>query len=443
MSGVFRYLSSVRLAVVLLILIILLSIIGTLIPQGQELSFYQNYLPRVASLIVFLGFNHLYRSPLFLSLVFLFLLNLLFCSIKQLGAKLKRLKSKYGLAFDSSCELESEKIRLKLPKHLKADPNLLIFTLQKKKYQIKTATENDRKLILARKGIPGLFGPEIVHLGLMIIIIGGLVSALLSYRTSIAFIEGETAKIPGKNFSLRLDKFTTEYYPNGSVKDWKSSVSVIEDNQVRASALIEVNHPFKYGGLNFYQMSYGQDWEKAAVELEVKTKETPARRITLKAGEMTKIDPGLTIRVLSFVPDFQIDSAGQVFSRSPEPNNPAVLVEIQSEGQPAFSGWVFYLYQHFTSFHRKTRPDLEVTLKKFEAPVFSVLEASSDPGSKLVWIGSALLMLGLLFSFYLPYKELRILVDSSGQVRILPYARKNRDGFLREIDQLLEDLIEK
>jgi len=443
MLRIFRSLSSVKLTLILLILLILLSIIGTLIPQGQELSFYQKYFPRLTGLILFIKFDHLYRSELFLSLVLLFLLNLIFCSARQLGSKIKRLQNESEFFSEASSTLEEKKIRTKVPADLKFDPNLLISALEKKRYQPKISEEKDRTTVFARKGVFGLFGPEIVHLGLVIIIIGGLVSAFLSYRRQVALVQGKTAEIPGRNISLRLDKFTTEYYPNGAVKSWKSAVSVIEDNQVRATSLIEVNHPFKYRDLSFFQMSYGQDWDSPSIELEIKTKDQPIRTIATRPGETSKIDDNLSLRVLNFVPDFQIDSSGQVVSRSAEPNNPAALVEIQAERKPVFSGWVFYLYPDFTRFHRKTRTDLEITIKKFEAPVFSVLEASSDPGTSLVWIGSMIMMLGLFASFYLPYRELRILIEANGQTKILPYARKNREGFFKEIEEVLESLNRK
>lgn len=443
MFRILRFLLSVKLAVFLLAIIILMSIIGSLIPQAQEPGFYQKYFPRLAGLIITLKFDHLFRSPLFLSLVFLLLLNLLFCTLKQLGTKVKRLRNESGFPAELLSTVDEKKEEIKIPARIRSAPSLLTSKLQKKHYRVKIIGEKAQRIILARKGITALFGPEIVHLGLMIIIAGGLVTALLSFRTTIAFSEGQTVEIPGKLFSLRLDRFKTEYYPDGSVKAWKSEVSAVEHGQVRRSGLVAVNHPLKYGGLRFYQMSYGQDWDSAEVELEVKTGDKIIRNIVLKPGEISRIGDTLSLKVRSFVPDLQIDSSGQVINRSPEPNNPAALVEIEAEGNTVFSGWVFYLYPDFTRFHRKIRTDLEVNLKKFEAPVFSVLEASSDPGSTFIWAGSTFLMLGLLASFYLRFRELRILVEDSGHPKIFLYTRKNRREFLREIEQLLEDLNDK
>jgi cytochrome c biogenesis protein len=273
---------------------------------------------------------------------------------------------------------------------------------------------------------------------LIVIIAGGLVSALFSQRIAIALLEGQTEKIPDKGFSIRLDKFSTEFYPDGSVKDWKSLVSVIENGQVLSQKMIEVNRPLAYGGLEFFQMSYGLDWDQVQVELEINFSGSSARTFSLKTGSYHRINESRQVRLLSFIPDFQLDSAGQATSRSAEARNPAALVEILEGGKPVFSGWVFYYHPEFGRFHRQISPGPEVRLKDFSAPPFSVLEASSDPGTNLVWAGSFLILLGLLASFYFPYKELRILIQPGRGPIITAFSRRNQVSFIRELEDLTE-----
>lgn len=438
MAKVVRFLSSIRLAIVLLILIIGLSIIGTLIPQGQEIDFYRQRWPSLSEEILYLGFDHLYRSPLFLSLIFLFLLNLLACSIKQIPAKFQRLKGLSPEAFRSGGSLKNKKLLFRLGELLAKNPLKLKSFFQQQHYQVKVAQIEDKKYFLARKGLTGLFGPELVHLGLIIIIVGGLVSALFSQRITIALLEGQAERIPEKSFSLRLDKFSTEFYPDGAVKDWKSLISVIDNGQVQFQKTVEVNHPFTYGGLKFFQMSYGLDWDQVQVELEIKFSGSPAQYITLKNDSYHQIDERRLVRLLSFIPDFQLDSSGQVISRSAEARNPAALVEIHQDGQPLFSGWVFYYHPDLSRFQRRIGSAPEVRLRNFSAPPFSVLEASSDPGTNLVWVGSLLMLLGLLTSFYFPYKELRILIEPGREPLVTAFSRKNRDSFIQELEGLTE-----
>lgn len=437
MAGAWRYLSSLQLAITLLILIILLSIAGSLIPQGQAPDFYRQYLPGLAGLILFLQFDHLYRSPLFLSLVFMFLLNLFFCSVKQLPTRLKRFKTGDDGKLDYQTVQLDKKSGPKLGEWLESNLPQLFSLFKQYGYRVRLEQQTEQKSLLARKGLLGLFGPELVHLGLVIIIIGGLISAIFSQRLTLALIEGESAQVDGHNFSLRLDRFTTEYYDDGSVKDWKSQVAVIENGQVRRQQVVEVNHPLKYGRWHIFQVSYGQDWDRAWLELKISLADSPARIIQVKTGESLDLGNGLRLQVISFLPDFELEASGQAYSRSSSPVNPAALLEITEEGRTVFSGWVFHRYPEVKHYRRQNRNDLEVRLKNFEAPPFSVLEISYDPGAGLVWLGSALLLLGLLSAFYFPYREIR-LIQRAGQPPIfMVYARKNREAFRQEIENIL------
>jgi cytochrome c biogenesis protein len=437
MRSTFGFLSSLRLTIFLLIAIIILAIIGTLIPQGQDIDFYRHQFPHLSSLIISLKLNHLYRSPLFLSLVFLFLLNLLFCTLKNLPLRFRRLKNSVDFTSEDRSLTGDRHLAVRLAEKLEKTPEKLRTELKKRRYQVKIIQKADQKLLLARKGLVGLFGTELVHLGLLVIILGGLASALFSERITLALSEGQSEEIMGKNFRLRLDKFITEFYPDGSVKDWKSLVSIIENDQVQLQKAIEVNHPLRYRGLGFYQTSYGYDWGRCRLSLELKFSEQDRKRVELSPGERLLLDQNLTIVVSSFIPDFQIDQLGQAFSRSAEPRNPAALVEVNQGGQQIFFGWIFYHYPEQSSFHRKTPLILEIRLLSFTAPQFSVLEASSDPGTNLVWIGSFLLLLGLMGSFYLPYRELKIIIRQPNPPLTIFYARKNRQSFLEEIERII------
>jgi cytochrome c biogenesis protein len=427
-----KFISSLKLTIVLIIFLIILAVLGTLLPQNEEPAFYQEHYAGKASLILKLGLDHLYRSPLFLSVALLFLLNLTACSLKNLLTKISRLKVKSTEFKPVSRE---DRLLTETLNQVRPEIGLLADLLKKKSFRVKTLELKNETLISARKGLVGLFGPEIVHFGLLLIILGGLGSALLSYRNTIALLEGKQAELEGKNLILRLDRFTTEFYPNGIVRDWKSQVSILEDNQVKTSGTIEVNKPLSYRGLNFYQMSYGYNWDKTRVKLKIKSGN---EQITteIDTGQSQVLSPRLELKVISFVPDFQIDNTGQVFSRSAEPANPAVLLQLEEDKKVIFSGWVFYLHPDFSRFHRKSKEDLEVKLESFTAPEFSVLEAVCDPAANLVWFGCFLLVVGLFASFYFPYRELIISKRVDGQYAAMSLGRKSRDRFSAEIGEL-------
>ncbi|MDD8020822.1 MAG: cytochrome c biogenesis protein ResB [Acidobacteriota bacterium] len=433
-----RFLSSLRLAIILLILIIILSIIGTLLPQGETPGFYQNYFPHWSGVISGLQFDHLYRSPLFLSLAFLFLLNIIFCSIKQLPLKFKQLKGQIEFLPAGGQPVNHKKLAAGFSDWLWLLPNSLAEELRKRHYQVNIKESGGRKTLVAQKGWPGLFGPEFVHAGLIIIIIGGLISAFFSQRIPLALTEGQTVDLPGKSFSVRLDRFTTDHYPDGSVKNWKSLISIIDRGQVKEQKTIEVNRPFKYDGLNFFQMSYGFDWDRTKVELEIKDRSGMVRNLGVTVGERVQIEPEINLRLLNFIPDFGLDEKGQPVGRSAEANNPAALIQISRNGMPVYLGWIFYDHPDQARAYRQSDLNLEMSLKKFEAPLFSGLEAASDPGMNPVWLGSAVLFLGLLASFYFNFCQLAVRVEPSERPLFLASSRHHQTGFYQELERLLE-----
>ncbi|HQO76778.1 MAG TPA: cytochrome c biogenesis protein ResB [Candidatus Saccharicenans sp.] len=433
-----RFLSSLKLAIFLLSLIILLSVIGTLIPQGEDPGFYQTYLPRWSGIILSLQLDHLYRSPLFLSVAFFFLLNILFCSLRQLPVKLKQLPGEIKFIPPGVQSAAVRKLASSFSDWFEASPDSLLAELRQRHYQVKIKKSGEKKTLLAQKERPGLFGPEIVHLAIMIIIVGGLISALFSQRIELALTEGQTADLPGKNFSLRLERFTTDYYPDGSIKSWKSLVSILEQGQVKKQKIIEVNHPLKYDGLNFFQMSYGFDWDRTKVGLEIISGNSAVRQLSLKVGEKVQLDSSLTLSLLNFIPDFTLDPGGRPTSRSAEANNPAALVLVTREGTPVYQGWLFYYHPESNQIQQQPGLELAISLKKFEAPLFSGLEAASDPGLNLVWLGCALLFLGLLICFYLNYRQMVIGLRPGEKPVFSAHSRHNQTTFYQELERLLE-----
>lgn len=90
MKFLFKFFSSVKLAIVLLIIITLASILGTLIPQQRSLDEYVVRYGQTANLLAFLGFTNLYHSLWFIILLSLFSLNILICTLTRFFSKLRK-----------------------------------------------------------------------------------------------------------------------------------------------------------------------------------------------------------------------------------------------------------------------------------------------------------------------------------------------------------------
>lgn len=112
------------------------------------------------------------------------------------------------------------------------------------------------------------WGTVVIHLSIILILLGGLTSAITHKKGFIGIFEGEMKKIALVTetekfmlpFYIRLDMFETEYYPTGQVKEWRSHITIVDQaNHKTVSEIIKVNTPFSYRGWNIYQASYNQE----------------------------------------------------------------------------------------------------------------------------------------------------------------------------------------
>ena len=90
-QGLLKTLSSIQFGIIILIVIVVVSIVGTLIPQSRSPEFYDEHYGNIVNfLITIFQFNTTYRSPLFIGLLCLFGLNLFLCSIIKFPTILRK-----------------------------------------------------------------------------------------------------------------------------------------------------------------------------------------------------------------------------------------------------------------------------------------------------------------------------------------------------------------
>ena len=446
MKPLIKFFRSVRLAITLIIIITIASIIGTLIPQHRPSAEYLDRYGQFANLLIRLEFTRLYHSWWFLSLLVLFSLNIIVCTLTRLSPKLRR-------SFRPSLNFEKKSLlALRVNEHFMKNKDLnqthdkLKKELASRHYRIKEKKRDNQVFFLARKRTLGLFGSDIVHLGLLIILVGGIISGIGGSRANLQIAERQILSIPKADFQLRLDKFETEFYPSGAVKDWKSTLTVIKGGKQVLTKIVEVNHPLSYNGYVFYQSSYGWDWKNPTLEIWANKNSDPefVNKIELKIGEKVRLnDDGFEISVLHFVPDFVIIENNQVATRSLEPNNPAAFIEGWQGEEKIFSGWIFAKFPDFNRIHSSRETDLKLELKGFKGNQYSGIQMSRDPGVNFIWLGCSILMIGLFVAFYWPAKEIKVILEESqGRTELIAggIAPKNKEAFVSEFKTLMSNL---
>jgi cytochrome c biogenesis protein len=447
MRSFWKFFSSVKLAIVLLIVITLASILGTLVPQGRSAAEYAARYGGLAGLFTSLRLTRLYQSGWYLALLLFFALNTAVCTLSRFGPKWRRAFGPAAAADAQAVAALKVKSRFRLAPPAAEAKDRVAALLRSRGYRLTESAAGNGVGILARKRRLGRFGSDVVHLGLLVILAGGFVSGLGGRRADLALLEGQTADVPNAAFRVRLDRFETEYYPQGGVKDWKSTVTVIENGAPVLTRVVEVNQPLSYRGFSFYQTSYGWDWETPRLDLEVRKRADASfvKALSLKVGERVPVDDADVshVTVRRFVPDFVIGEGNKVQSRSQEPNNPAALVEAWKGEERVFSGWIFAKYPDFGQGHRESRSPLAFVLKKYAAAPFSVLEAAKDPGANFIWLGCALVTSGFFLAFYWPPREIRVVLEEAqGKVEVTAggQASKNREAFQAEFDGIFDNV---
>ena len=450
MKSLIRFFSSVKLAISLIIIIVVVSILGTLIPQGRPEADYASRYGGLAPLLSLLRFTDLYHSPGYIGLLAILALNTVVCTLTRLGPKLRR-------TFRPKLEAEAKGLlaakdngSMKTGLGLKETAAAVGQALAARRYKIREKVGDRRLVIFGRKRTLGWFGSDIVHLGLLVILAGAIISSLFSFRTMLNLQKGKARPVPGADFEVRLDRFDTDYYPDGqNVKDWRSRLTVIAGGRDVLTEDIEVNRPLAYGGFVFYQSSYVQDTKSPLLLFEVRESSSSAQafQLKLRPGQSAAVgQTGLTLSLQRFEPDFIRDEAGLITSRSEELNNPAAQVNLSRAGEIILTGWVFARFPEFSLTHGSQAAQATVTFRDIQpgiSPDFSIIEAARDRGVPLIWAGCGLLMAGLFIAFYWPTREARFLLEEGkGRTEVFAAAlgSKNREALSSEFALMIKDL---
>ncbi|HQK79998.1 MAG TPA: cytochrome c biogenesis protein ResB, partial [Syntrophales bacterium] len=261
------FFASVKLAVVLLIVIAAASILGTLIPQQEAAGpFIARLSPGWASLLQKIQAFDVFHSFWFVTLMALLAINLIVCSLDRLPRTWRRFRSKGDPEqMERFADLSADRIiTTEWPRTEAADR--LTSLLKKIASPVERRDRGERIFLYAHQGAFSHFGVQIVHAGVLIMMAGVIVGLFLGFEGYMNIPEGESAALVSLKggrgekalpFSVRCDRFILEFYENGAPKTYRSDLSFLQNGREVQSAAVLVNHPVTFGGIRFYQSSYG------------------------------------------------------------------------------------------------------------------------------------------------------------------------------------------
>lgn len=420
-------LTSVRLAIGLIAVLALLSILGTLIPQGQpDLRYLNQYGITGYKLIKFFRIDQLYHSGYYLGLLALLGINTLACLLKRFRRSWRLLRQPRRLSPAQISRLENS-AEFSIRETPSAALERVAQVLRQRGYEVTRAGTQ----LLARKNLLGRLGVDLFHASLLLLLLGALAGGAFGYEAFLRGHKGDVLDVPNADFQIRIDDLWTENYEGtGRIADWYTKITVIEDGQEVKTQTIEVNHPLTYKGVSFYQSSFGTDWFRdpqltfrvLRVELPEGGGETtgespsmtPLGEYPVTLEEAFPIDPerGLTGRLRAFYPDFAMGERGPI-NRSSRLNNPAAFLAIYEGDTLKFQGWTFAHFPEMqiwvpvdaeapTGHGRMGELPYRIDLVGIHAPEFTGLQVSYNPAIWVIYGSFVLMAIGMFLNFYLP-----------------------------------------
>src|SRR3989304_1277679 len=277
-SAVNGVLSSVKFTIFLLILIAAVSVIGTVIEQGQSpQDYFLAYGERWTEIILWLGLDRMYNTWWFVSILCLLVVNIIACTLDRFPPKWKTLLKEEPASFNPAMIDKLSRNSTLTVSGIESLNGRISELLAKKRYKVKAAETTDGGFsIYAWKGVLGRFGSDFTHLSLLIILSGSIIGSVWGYKDFKVILVGDIVSSGKFDFQLRLDRFWVDYYDTGQIRQYNSILTVVEDGKDVLTKQIWVNEPLYYKGVRFYQSSYGMAWDKieeAGVAIKKKKKD--------------------------------------------------------------------------------------------------------------------------------------------------------------------------
>jgi len=484
-----KFFSSVKLAVVLLIILAIVSVIGTLIQQNEAPEKYlAEYSQSTVRLFEAIGLFDMYHTWWFVLLLFFLTANLTVCTLDRFPHTLRIIMAPLKPVDDDTLKAIPFKKEIVFNGGMDTAGERAVKVLNARRYRFVESKSEGMTQFMTQKGVYSRLGVYITHASIILIFVGALIGSFFGFKAFLNLPEGQASKfvylrnepmwdkimaalgiadspvIPGTDggvpamplgYYVYCDNFDVDYYrsplgqPTGMPSEYHSILSVYDLNKQKIlDKRIRVNDPLTYHGVTFYQSSYGTIPDaRGKILLTIRSKNSPE-----SVGELVTVDPGAsvyvpsinrTIAVLGFAPyGMRNPASGQVMfyqSQNDEYINPTVELEVYDGKTPIYKTTIMK-----TDAGQPYLPEgYLISYAGYWGTRYTGLQVTKDPGVWVVYAGFILLCIGPLIAFFGSHKKLWVRVqDRTGQVvvTVAGSANRNRIGFEREFNRIAEEI---
>lgn len=258
----------------LLFALVLLSIIGSTIPQltpeiaadPQRSAAWEAALRAKLNswgdFLIASGAVQFFRTWLFLLPWGLLVLFTALCVLHRWQAIWYNVKG--GPVRCTPATLGEAPVSASIPGTNSASWELLRETLEREGYRVRVAMDDTTWFLRAERHRLARLATLVTHLSVMIMLVGVLLSLQMSWREELPIPVGESAIVRHAGLPVHNVAFEIARYPDGSVASYEMLMRVQE-----TQARIRVNEPLVYQGVGFYLSGYAQMQDRMVVVLQV------------------------------------------------------------------------------------------------------------------------------------------------------------------------------
>jgi hypothetical protein len=351
---IINFLSSRRLAIILILLISGAALVGALVPQRLGDEYYKEHYDAWAyNALKLLGINNIQRSWFFLAILGSFAVNLAFCAARRFSALLAAFLPREPRFPINDREYQTADVG--------GGGDFERVTARLRTLRFKWRERGG--VLFGRRRPLALAGPLFIHLGLLLALLAFFLG-VFSRRGEIFVFEGQGVVLGpayGKNLEVRADDVEEMADANtGRVITRRTKVRLLHYGVPLAAAELEVNRPLRYGGFSIYQSGMAPAGAKGLLIEEVELKKGAAAgeygranfswvvggktgEMTLAPGETRPLgDTGFTLRYVDYVEALNATEDG--IRDGGADYNPAAFVQLVNAAGDTAEGVLFKLY---------------------------------------------------------------------------------------------------
>jgi cytochrome c biogenesis protein len=444
-SKIWDFFSSVRLTIVLLLSLAATSIIGTLIPQNENpaayLKAFGGYFFRLFGIF---DLFDMYHSWWFQLLLILLVLNIIICSIDRMSTNRRILFVKnpsFKLPRFRNLKRKEKFENSQAPEQLKEIYQKLV-TRYFRKSHIETTEQGFA--IFGEKGRWTRFGVYTVHFSVVLLLVGGLIGSIFGFDGFVNIPEGESAqRVQMRNsaetfdlgFEIRCEDFDVSFYDTGAPKEFRSSLTILEQGRPVLKKDIIVNDPLRYKGINIYQSSYGTLPSNDAVLSFTSRKTGKVYTQKTGIGRPVAIPENLgTFVMKGLVRSFQF--------KGHDVGDALIGILTPIDGDPV----EIALPLRFPSFDKMRKGNVLIAVVENVPRFYTGLQVNRDPGVWVVYSGFILMIIGCYITFFMSHQQICVELVRTGkstEVTVAGTANKNKSGMQAKVAGFADKLAKR